>query len=194
MPTTLSTSTPPPADAPATYDSFDLILLNGRWTHGRSGQSMDDVDPYTNDVLLRIPLADQADLDDAFAAAAAAQQAWSRARPATRAAVLQWRTRSWHRVGRQAAPPDAASLKIPHVLHQEDDGRVGAPRASTESDAEASPAVRLDTDCERRAHLHDAEVESEREGGAVPSVQGILLELPEGLRSARPLLLNTAPR
>ena len=73
----------------AAYDGFDRMLLNGRWTHGRSGQSFEDVDPYANDVLLRIPLADQADLDDAFAAAAAAQPAWSRAPPATRAAVLR---------------------------------------------------------------------------------------------------------
>ena len=87
MPTTLST--PAAAGAPAAYDGFDRMLLNGRWTHGRSGQSVEDVDPYTNDVLLRIPLADQADLDDAFAAAAAAQPAWSRAQPATRAAVLR---------------------------------------------------------------------------------------------------------
>jgi aldehyde dehydrogenase (NAD+) len=64
------------------------MLVNGRWTHGGSGQSVEDVDPYTNEVLLQIPLADQADLDDAFEAAAAAQPAWSRARPATRAAVL----------------------------------------------------------------------------------------------------------
>ena len=82
-------STPAAAGAPAAYDGFDRMLLNGRWTHGRSGKSVEDVDPYTNEVLLRIPLADQADLDDAFEAAAAAQPAWSRARPATRAAVLR---------------------------------------------------------------------------------------------------------
>jgi acyl-CoA reductase-like NAD-dependent aldehyde dehydrogenase len=87
MPTTQTT--PAGAGAPAAYDGLDRMLLNGRWTHGRSGQSFEDVDPYTNDVLLRIPLADQADLDDAFAAAAAAQPAWSRAQPATRAAVLR---------------------------------------------------------------------------------------------------------
>jgi aldehyde dehydrogenase (NAD+) len=89
MPTTFSFSTPGAAGAPAAYDGFDRMLLNGRWTHGGGGQSVDDVDPYTNEVLLRIPLADQADLDHAFEAAAAAQPAWSRARPATRAAVLR---------------------------------------------------------------------------------------------------------
>jgi acyl-CoA reductase-like NAD-dependent aldehyde dehydrogenase len=87
MPTIISTAAA--AGAPAAYDGFDRMLLNGRWTHGGSGQSVEDVDPYTNEVLLRIPLADQADLDAAFAAAAAAQPAWSRAWPATRAAVLR---------------------------------------------------------------------------------------------------------
>ena len=87
MPTTYSTSAA--AGAPAAYDGFDRMLLNGCWTHGRSGESVEDVDPYTNDVLLRIPLADYADLDDAFQSAAAAQPAWSRAQPATRAAVLR---------------------------------------------------------------------------------------------------------
>jgi hypothetical protein len=63
MPTT--SSAPAAAAAPAAYDGFDRMLLNGRWTHGGSGQSVDDLDPYSNEVLLRIPLADQADLDDA---------------------------------------------------------------------------------------------------------------------------------
>ena len=87
MPSTLTT--PAAAGAPAAYDGFDRILLNGRWTHGRGGESLEDVDPYTNDVLLRIPLAGQADLDDAFEAAAVAQADWSHARPAIRAAVLR---------------------------------------------------------------------------------------------------------
>ena len=82
-------STPAATGAPAAYGGFDRMLLNGRWTHGGSGQSVEDVDPYTEEVLLRIPLADQGDLDDAFEAAAAAQPAWARERPATRAAVLR---------------------------------------------------------------------------------------------------------
>src|SRR4029450_5316646 len=86
MPTTFPT---PAAATPAAYDGFDRMLLNGRWTHGGSGQSGEDVDPYTHDVLLRIPVAGQADLDTAFAAAAAAHPSWSRGLPGTRAAVLR---------------------------------------------------------------------------------------------------------
>jgi aldehyde dehydrogenase (NAD+) len=82
-------STPAVAGVPAAYAGFDRMLLNGRWTHGRSGQSVDDVDPYTNHVLLRIPLADRGDLDHAFDAAAAAQAGWSRTPPSTRAALLR---------------------------------------------------------------------------------------------------------
>ena len=56
------------AAAPSRYDGFDKMLLNGAWRHGSSGQFADDRNPYTNDVLVRIPLADERDLDDAFAA------------------------------------------------------------------------------------------------------------------------------
>ena len=51
-----TSSTAAAAGAPTAYDGFDRMLLNGRWTHGRSGQSVEDSDPYTNDALLRIPL------------------------------------------------------------------------------------------------------------------------------------------
>jgi hypothetical protein len=37
---------------------FDRMLVNGRWLHGRSSQIMDDVDPYTKDVQVRIPFAE----------------------------------------------------------------------------------------------------------------------------------------
>ena len=64
------------------YDGFDQMLVNGAWRHGR-GKLLEDRDPYTNDVLVGIPLADERDLDDAFRAAAAAQPAWA-GRPAAR--------------------------------------------------------------------------------------------------------------
>ena len=66
MPTTLTT--PTAAEAPVANGDLDRMLPNGRWTHGRRGQSFEDVDPYMNDVWLRIPLADHAALDDALAA------------------------------------------------------------------------------------------------------------------------------
>ena len=65
------------------------MLVNGHWEHGRSGQNLDYEDPYTNEVLLRMPPADQQDLHEAFRAADAAQAPWPRALPATPAAVLR---------------------------------------------------------------------------------------------------------
>jgi aldehyde dehydrogenase (NAD+) len=57
--------------------------------HEGGGQVADDLDPYTNDVLVRIPLADERDLDEAFRAAASAQPQWYGMLPAERSAVLR---------------------------------------------------------------------------------------------------------
>ncbi|MDB5172238.1 MAG: Aldehyde dehydrogenase, partial [Phycisphaerales bacterium] len=75
--------------APAPYDGFDKMLLDGSWRTGRSGRVADDVDPYTNDVLVSIPLANESDLDDAFRASAAAQPEWYAMLPGERSAVLR---------------------------------------------------------------------------------------------------------
>jgi aldehyde dehydrogenase (NAD+) len=77
-----------PRTAPARYDGFDRMPVNGTWRHGR-GKPLEDRDPYTNDVLVEIPLADEHDLDDAYGAAVAAQQEWSEILPSERAAVLR---------------------------------------------------------------------------------------------------------
>lgn len=75
--------------APGRYDGFDRMFLNGSWRQGRSGRISDDVDPYTNEVLVRIPLADQQDLEDAFHAAALAQPLWSGLLPFARATIIR---------------------------------------------------------------------------------------------------------
>lgn len=77
-----------PRTAPARYDGFDRMPVNGAWRHG-GGKPVADRDPYTNDLLVEIPVADERDLDDAFRAAAAAQAAWAEALPSARAAVLR---------------------------------------------------------------------------------------------------------
>jgi aldehyde dehydrogenase (NAD+) len=48
-----------------------------------------DLDPFTGSVLVRTPVADRNDLDDAFEAAARAQPDWERTLPTERAAVLR---------------------------------------------------------------------------------------------------------
>ena len=50
-----------PRTAPVPYDGFDHMLVNGMWRHGRDSRVAEDLDPYTNDVLVRIPLADARD-------------------------------------------------------------------------------------------------------------------------------------
>jgi hypothetical protein len=52
MATTFATTGAERASPP--YDGFDRMLLNDGWKHGRSGQIAEDVDPYTNEVLLWI--------------------------------------------------------------------------------------------------------------------------------------------
>jgi aldehyde dehydrogenase (NAD+) len=71
------------------YDGFDKMFIEGRWRHGSGDGFSEDKDPYTNDVLARIPLASAGDLDKAYRAAAAAQPRWAAMLPEERAAVLR---------------------------------------------------------------------------------------------------------
>src|SRR5690606_29458273 len=63
--------------------------IAGRWRLGRGEGRLKDRNPYNGDTLVEIPHADRSDLDEAFAAAAAAQKPWARKLPSERAAVLQ---------------------------------------------------------------------------------------------------------
>jgi aldehyde dehydrogenase (NAD+) len=74
---------------PSRYEGFETMLLNGSWRQGRSGRVSEDRDPYTNDVLVRIALADEQDLEDAFGAAAAAQPQWHEMLPGERSAIVR---------------------------------------------------------------------------------------------------------
>ena len=56
--------------APTPYEGFDTMPMNGKWRPGRSGQTADDVNPYTNDVLVTHPAGDEQDVDEAYRAAA----------------------------------------------------------------------------------------------------------------------------
>jgi aldehyde dehydrogenase (NAD+) len=64
--------------------------IGGQWREGRGGELLDDVDPYTDQVLVKIKLAERRDLDDAFRSCAAAQPAWYATLPRERSQVL-WR-------------------------------------------------------------------------------------------------------
>jgi aldehyde dehydrogenase (NAD+) len=75
--------------APPRYEQgFDGQHINGAWRAGRAGKSLKDQDPYSGQTLLEIAMADQRDLDEAYGAARAAQDAWGRTLPAERETVL----------------------------------------------------------------------------------------------------------
>lgn len=74
---------------PTPYDGFDRTLLGGQWRGGRSGRVLEDRDPYTDEILTRIPLANEEDLNEAYRAAAEAQPQWAAMLPGERAAILR---------------------------------------------------------------------------------------------------------
>lgn len=74
---------------PTPYGTFDRMPLSEQWRGGRSGRVSEDRDPYTDEILVRIPLANEQDLDEAYRGAAAAQPKWAATVPGERAALLR---------------------------------------------------------------------------------------------------------
>ncbi len=74
---------------PQPYDGLDRLYIAGAWRDGASGESAQDVNPYSQEVLSTHVLANRADVDEAYAAAERAQREWAAALPAERAAVLR---------------------------------------------------------------------------------------------------------
>jgi aldehyde dehydrogenase (NAD+) len=75
--------------APAVYTGFDRMPIGGQWRAGKAGGELCDTDPWSGEELTRIPLANKADVADAYAAAARAQPGWAAFLPEQRAAVLR---------------------------------------------------------------------------------------------------------
>ncbi|HXT91099.1 MAG TPA: aldehyde dehydrogenase family protein [Trebonia sp.] len=48
---------------PAPYDGFDRMPIGGQWRPGSAGRELTDTDPWSGDVLTRIPLASAADAE-----------------------------------------------------------------------------------------------------------------------------------
>jgi acyl-CoA reductase-like NAD-dependent aldehyde dehydrogenase len=63
-------------------------FIAGTWVDAANGATFDDLDPFTGDVVARVPAGGRADAERAVAAAAAAFPAWSQAPPAARQAVF----------------------------------------------------------------------------------------------------------
>jgi acyl-CoA reductase-like NAD-dependent aldehyde dehydrogenase len=72
----------------AAYQDLQLQPIAGQWRTGRSGRTLDVLNPFNNECLLQIPLANREDLNEAYQAARTAQQAWAETGPAQRAAIM----------------------------------------------------------------------------------------------------------
>jgi aldehyde dehydrogenase (NAD+) len=73
--------------APTAYEGFEKMLIRGRWRQGR-GDVLEDRDPYSNELLLKIHQADKVDLEEAFRAAEEALPKWQDTPPGERSAML----------------------------------------------------------------------------------------------------------
>lgn len=78
-----------PTGPPTPYGTFDRMPLGTAWRGGRSGRDSEDRDPYTDEILVRIPLASEEDLNEAYKVAAEAQPKWAAMLPGERAALLR---------------------------------------------------------------------------------------------------------
>ncbi len=63
--------------------------INGNWRSGRSSRRLDDRNPFNDDLLLEMPLASIADLDDAYQAAQRAQAGWAQLHASERSGLLE---------------------------------------------------------------------------------------------------------
>ncbi len=75
-------------NAPAPYAGLGKQFINGQWRTGTAGKIAANVNPFSGETLIEIPLAGVRDADQAMAAAAAAQYDWSMTPAAKRAAAL----------------------------------------------------------------------------------------------------------
>ena len=61
----------------AMVDKFTNQFINGEWKQGSGNSTIVNRNPYSGDLLLTIPSANKADLDEAYKAAKVAQVAWA---------------------------------------------------------------------------------------------------------------------
>lgn len=73
---------------PQAYPTFDLMPIAGLWRPGSGKKRLRDASPYDGRLLVEMAQADRADLERAYAHAAARQPDWARQLPAERAAVM----------------------------------------------------------------------------------------------------------
>ncbi|MGC5048430.1 aldehyde dehydrogenase family protein [Micrococcus porci] len=70
-------------------NDVDKQFIAGQWRDGAAGSTKQDVNPYDDSVVAEFALASEADLDEAYRAAAEAQKGWAETGPKERAAVMR---------------------------------------------------------------------------------------------------------
>ncbi len=88
MTSTTSVSTVRGESAPRQYRDLDKQYIGGAWREGRGEKTLDDLDPWTGETLLRTRSANAEDVDAAYRAAQQAQPGWASRPYPERAAVL----------------------------------------------------------------------------------------------------------
>lgn len=71
------------------YEDFSKQFIAGQWRAGSGQRVAKNMNPYSGEVLVEIPLANREDLDEAYQAAEEAQTDWAAALPGERAEVLR---------------------------------------------------------------------------------------------------------
>jgi len=74
--------------SPKPFDNLDLQPLAGEWRKGSNDRCLQVTNPYTRKTLMSLQMANQQDMDKAFARAEQAQAEWAALPPAARAEVM----------------------------------------------------------------------------------------------------------
>ncbi|PLC53479.1 aldehyde dehydrogenase [Pollutimonas nitritireducens] len=85
----MSANAYPVSESLSPYSGFDKQYLAGEWRSGRSDRVQTDTNPFNGEVLAKIQLANQDDINTAYNAAASVQREWSARLPDERAQVLR---------------------------------------------------------------------------------------------------------
>ena len=69
--------------------AYDKMFIGGEWREGRGEGMLENLNPMTGEVLYRYRPASREDVDDAYAAAHAAQKEWMALTPSQRVEALE---------------------------------------------------------------------------------------------------------
>ena len=79
------------------------LHIGGEWTAAEGGNTFEDSDPFTGDVVANVPAGTREDARRAIEAAAEAFPAWSEIRPLRASRSFSRRRTSWRRGGRRSS-------------------------------------------------------------------------------------------